>query len=149
MTIDQTGAAPPAGQTGAATADLGMAGVVRFAGVMLLTLGAFQIMEGLSTLLREQAYLVTADGTLIDLNWTAWGWTHLIIGLLCAAAGWGVLRGQMWARVAGVLLTAFAALAHFTLLAAAPLWCSILICVEVVVIYALCAHGSEVRPPRK
>jgi hypothetical protein len=129
--------------------DLGMAGVVRFAGVMLLTLGAFQTMEGLSTLLHEQAYLVSPDGMLIELDPIVWGWSHLILGLLAAADGWGVLRGLMWARVAGVLITAFAALAHFTLLAAAPLWCSILICVELVVIYALCAHGSEVRRPRR
>ncbi|GIE30685.1 hypothetical protein Ait01nite_037300 [Actinoplanes italicus] len=128
---------------------LRMAGTVRFAGVMLLTLGAFQAMEGLRTLLQERAYLVTPDGMLIALDWTVWGWGHLVLGLICAATGWGVLRGLMWARVAGVLFTAFAALAHFALLAAAPLWCSILICVEVVIIYALCAHGSEVRHPRR
>jgi hypothetical protein len=143
MTIDRTGTAPPA-----ATDDLGMAGVIRFAGVMMLTLGVFQTMQGLSTLLHQQAYLVTADGSLIHLNWAVWGWSHLILGLVSAATGWGVLRGRMWARVIGVLLTSFAALAHFTLLAAAPLWCSILICIEVVVVYALCAHGPEVRRPR-
>jgi hypothetical protein len=140
MTVNET--ASPAD-------DLGMEGTVRFAGVMLLTLGAFQAMEGLTTLLQERAYLVAPDGMLIELDPAVWGWSHLVLGLVCAAAGWGVLRGLMWARVAGVLLTAFAALVHFTLLAAAPLWCSILICVEVVVIYALCAHGAEVRRPRR
>lgn len=120
--------------------DLG--GVVNFAGVMLLALGAFQFMEGLTTLLRDSAYLVTADGALIELDPAAWGWGHLILGLVSAAAGAGILRGQTWARVVGVLLTAVAALAHFLLLATAPLWCTVLICVEIVVIFALCRRPA-------
>lgn len=116
----------------------GTAKVVSFAGVMLLVLGAFQVMEGLTALLRDSAYLVAPDGALIELNPATWGWSHLIAGLISASAGAGILRGQVWARVVGVVLTSLLALGHFLLLAEAPLWCTLLICVEIVVIFALC-----------
>jgi hypothetical protein len=124
------------------TQETDLAGVVRFAGIMLLTLGAFQFTEGLTTLLRDGAYLVAADGTLIELDPAVWGWVHLTLGLISAAAGAGILRGQVWARVVGVLLTTVAALAHFLLLATSPLWCTVLICVEIVVIFALCRRPA-------
>jgi hypothetical protein len=119
-----------------------LTGVVTFAGVMLLTLGAFQFMEGLTTLLRDSAYLITADNSLITLDPAAWGWSHLALGLISAAAGAGILRGRQWARAVGVLFTAAAALAHFLLLATAPLWCTVLIGTEIVVIFALCRRPA-------
>lgn len=120
-------------------------GVLSFAAVMLLVLGGFQIVEGLDALFDQRAYLVTTD-TVIELNYQVWGWTHLIVGLITVAAGFGVFRGLLWARIIGIIITACASLFHFAFLASAPLFASLLICVEVVVIYALAVHGREVRP---
>ncbi|GAA0420138.1 membrane protein [Actinoplanes capillaceus] len=123
-------------------------GLVVFGGVMLLSLGVFQIMEGFTALVHGEAYLVNAEGMLIEPNPVMWGWMHLFFGLISGAAGVGVLLGQMWARVVGVVFTAVGAIVHFLFLAAAPFWSGILICMQVLVIYALCAHGGEVRRGR-
>ncbi|WP_433788903.1 DUF7144 family membrane protein [Actinoplanes sp. CA-252034] len=124
------------------TEDTDLAGVVTFAGVMLLVLGAFQSLEGLTTLLRDSAYLITADGALIEPDPAVWGWSHLALGAVSVAAGAGILHGRAWARAVGVVLASVAAIAHFLLLATAPLWCTVLICVEIVVVFALCRRPA-------
>ncbi|MEV0902584.1 hypothetical protein [Actinoplanes sp. NPDC049802] len=151
MTIDHRGdPAPrqtPPRESPAPEADTWV-GLVVFAGIMLLALGVFQLMEGVTALLHGEAYLMTAEGMLIEPNPQTWGWTHLFLGLLSGAAGVGIMLGQTWARAVGVVFTAAGALIHFLFLAVAPFWCSILISLEVVVIYALIAHGGDIRRRR-
>lgn len=120
-------------------------GVVVFGGIMMLMVGGFQIMQGFVAILRDEYYYVTRNGLLITMDYTAWGWTHLIIGLIAVAAGIGVLAGQTWARVLGVTIAAVSALANLAFLSAYPLWSTIVIAMDVLVIYALVAHGREVR----
>jgi len=147
MTIDHPAA--PARRDPPGTAEMpSWTGLVVFGGIMLLFLGTAQFVEGVSALLQDRAYMVTADGALIEMDATTWGWTHLIIGLISLAAGAGVLRGLLWARLLGALFTAAAAVFHFLLLANAPFWFSILICGELLVIYALIAHGGDHRKHR-
>jgi hypothetical protein len=138
----------PAGADTPAPAASGWVGMVVFAGVMLLTLGAFQVTEGLVALYDEKFYLVTSDGLLLQMDYQVWGWVHLILGLFAVAAGIGVLLGWLWARIIGVLIAFLGTLLHFMFLAASPVWCSILIAMDILVIYALCAHGGEIRRRR-
>ncbi|MEU4426607.1 hypothetical protein AB0F81_38800 [Actinoplanes sp. NPDC024001] len=135
---------------GAGTAPAGTAwiGMVVFAGILMLTLGTFQIVEGVVALYRADFYPVAPDRLLVSTSYTAWGWTHVILGVITVATGAGVLLGQLWARVLGIVITAGAALVHFGFLTAAPVWCSILIGMQILVIYALAVHGRDVRPYR-
>ncbi|GAA4941669.1 DUF7144 family membrane protein [Actinoplanes utahensis] len=150
MTIDHPaapGSRTPPGTPGSAGMS-GGAGLAVFGGIMLLCLGTAQLVEGITALARDQAYMVTGDGMLFELDATAWGWGHLICGLISIAAGVGVLRGLIWARIIAVLFTAAAALVSFLLLANSPFWFSIMICGQLLVIYGLCAHGGELRRHR-
>jgi hypothetical protein len=131
--------------TGPAPDTTGWIGMVVFAGVMMLVLGAFQLVTGLTALYHEDVWLVSPGGVALDLDYSAWGWAHLILGVVTTATGAGVLFGQTWARVFGILIAGIAALVHFSFLAASPLWCSILIAMDLLVIYALAAHGGDVR----
>ncbi|MCY1136859.1 hypothetical protein OWR29_02535 [Actinoplanes sp. Pm04-4] len=119
-------------------------GVVVFGGIMLLTLGAFQVVEGIVALYREQVFIVTAD-QLFELDHTVWGWTHLILGVLALAAGAGVLAGLLWARILGALIAALGAFVHLLFIPAVPIWGAILITMDILILYALCAHGGDVR----
>jgi hypothetical protein len=112
---------------------------------MLVMLGGFQAMEGIVAIIRDEYYLVTRNGLVIDLDYTTWGWIHLVLGLLAAAAGVGIFAGQMWARVLGIVIAVMSALANMAFLAAYPIWATIMIAVDVLVIYALAMHGREVR----
>ena len=120
-------------------------GMVIFAGTMLLMLGALQAMEGLVAIFQDDYYLVTRNGMIVSLDYTAWGWTHLIIGLIAVGVGIGVFAGQMWARVAGIVVAAVSILVNVAFLPAYPLWVMIVIGIDVLVIYALAVHGKEMK----
>ncbi|MEV0902273.1 hypothetical protein [Actinoplanes sp. NPDC049802] len=123
----------------------GWVGMVVFAGVMLLMLGSFQAIEGLVALLRDEFYLTTSSGLVVPVDFDTYGWTHIVIGLIAVGTGLGILAGQTWARVVGIIVAVLSALANLAFLPAYPVWCSIVIALDVLVIYALTAHGREVK----
>src|SRR5689334_21560709 len=87
-------------------------GLIVFGGVMMLMMGGFQIIEGIVALFRDEYYLVTRNGLLLTFDFTTWGWVHLNLGIVAVAAGFGVLMGQMWARVLGIIIAVLSALAN-------------------------------------
>ncbi|GAA1552762.1 hypothetical protein GCM10009789_02920 [Kribbella sancticallisti] len=126
----------------------GWVGWVLFAGVIMLINGSFSAIAGLVALFKDRYYLVQSDRLVISIDFTAWGWVHLLLGVLVAAAGIGALTGQTWARVVGVVLASVSAIVNFGFLAAYPLWSTIVIALDVFVIYALVVHGREAQQLR-
>ncbi|MCA2211480.1 DUF7144 family membrane protein [Jidongwangia harbinensis] len=118
-------------------------GVVLFGGIMMLMVGGFQCTQGLVAIFREDYYLVSPNGLVVEIDYTAWGWAHLLIGLVAVATGIGVMAGQMWARVLGIVIAVVSALVNIAFLAAYPIWSTIIIALDVLVIYALAVHGRE------
>jgi hypothetical protein len=114
---------------------------------MLLMMGGFEAIEGIVALFRNELYLTTRQGLVIPMDFTAWGWVHLFIGLIGVLTGIGILYGQTWARVVGVIIAMLSALANMAFLPAYPVWSTTVIAVDVLVIYALSAHGREVARP--
>jgi hypothetical protein len=82
---------------------------------------------------------------LFKFDVTTWGWIHLILGIIVALAGWGLLSGRTWARVVGITLAVLSAIANFLWLPYYPLWSLLIIALDVLVIWALAAHGHELR----
>ncbi len=122
-------------------------GWIVFAGFMLLMVGSFHIIEGLVALFRNEVLLVGPRGLAVNVDYTAWGWTHIIGGLLAIATGAGLLVGQTWARVLAVIVAFASALINMAFLPAYPIWSAILIGIDVLVIWAVTVHGSEVKTP--
>jgi hypothetical protein len=120
-------------------------GWIMFAGIMMIMLGTFQAIAGLVALFNDQYYLVTRNDLLVSLDFTTWGWVHLLLGVVVAAAGLGVMVGQMWARVVGIVVALLSAIVNIAFLAAYPVWSTIIIVVDVLVIYALTVHGRETK----
>jgi hypothetical protein len=123
----------------------GWVGWVLFGGILMLIVGSFNVIAGFVALFKEDYFLVANSGLLIELDYTAWGWWLLLWGALVALAGFGVLIGQTWARVVGVILVAINAVMNLAFLAAYPIWTAIVIALDVIVIYALIVHGKETR----
>jgi hypothetical protein len=121
------------------------AGMALFGGIMMVMVGGFQIMQGFVALLRDEYYLVTRNDLLITLDYTAWGWTHLLLGVVAVLTGVGVMLGQTWARVLGIVIAVVSALVNIAFLSAYPIWSTIVIAIDVLVIYALAAHGRELE----
>ena len=76
----------------------GWVGWAIFAGVMMVLLGTFHIIDGLIALFNDQYFLVARSGLTVHADFTVWGWVHLIGGDIIIAAGVGVFSGQVWAR---------------------------------------------------
>jgi hypothetical protein len=122
-------------------------GWVVFAGVMMFMLGCFEVIAALVAIFDDDYYLVDSGGLVVRVDYTAWGWLHLVIGAVVIAAGVGVLTGRMWARVVGIVLAVLSALANMAFMAAYPLWSILIIALDVVVVYALAMHGGELSSP--
>jgi hypothetical protein len=120
-------------------------GWIAFAGMIMVMLGTFHIIQGLVALFNDEYYLVGKSGLIVNMDFTAWGWVHLIGGAIVLAAGLCVFAGQIWARTVGVIVALVSAVVNLGFLAAYPLWSMMMIALDVVVILALTVHGSEVK----
>jgi hypothetical protein len=122
----------------------GWVGWSYFAGIMMAVLGFFQVIMGLTALFKDSYYVVLPN-SILNLDFTQWGWAHLALGLLVLCAGFALLAGQVWGRVVGVLLAVLTAIANLLFVAAYPVWSVIVITVCILVIYALVVHGNELE----
>ena len=122
------------------------AGWIFFAGIMMIMVGSFEAIVGLVALFNDKYYLVTSGGLVVSVDYTAWGWVHLGLGIVAVAAGIGVTMGKTWARVIGIILATVSAIANVAFMAAYPLWSMLVIALDVIVIYALAVHGRETDP---
>ncbi len=121
-------------------------GWIGFAGVIMTILGTFHIIEGLVALFNDDYLLVGKSGLVIDVDYTAWGWVHLIGGVIVLVAGLCVFAGQVWARAVGTVIALLSAVLNLAFLSAYPVWSLIMIGLAVVVILALTVHGSDIKP---
>jgi hypothetical protein len=110
---------------------------------MMMIIGSLHVVQGLVAVFNDEYYLVTKNGLTVHLDYTAWGWTHIIAGLVVIGAGLGVFAGRTWARVVGVILATVSILLNFAFIASYPFWSVIVIAMDVFVIMALTVHGKE------
>ncbi len=121
------------------------AGWVVFAGVMLIMLGTFQIIEGLVALFDDGFYLVGSTASSWTWTTTPGAGSTLVIGVVGVLAGIGLLAGNMAARVVGVAVAFLSALVNLAFISAYPVWSAIMIILDVIVIYAIIVHGRELK----
>ena len=121
------------------------AGWVAFAGIMMVLLGSFHVIEGLVAIFNDEYFLVSRSGLILSFDFTAWGVLHLILGLVIGGAGYAMFAGHMWGRVVGVLVALGSAVVNLGFLAAFPFWSAVMILLDVLVIWAITVHGSELR----
>lgn len=136
---------PSVARTPPAPEPTGWVGFIEFAGVLMVLLGLFHALQGLVALFQDDYFLVGTKRLLTHANYTAWGWTHLLIGVLIVVTGVSLVVGRLWARVVGVVLAVGSALVNAAFLSAYPFWSAIMIALDVLVIWAVTVHGREVR----
>jgi hypothetical protein len=121
-------------------------GFILFAAIMMIMSGVFQAIQGLIGIFENEFYAATRN-YVFKFDATTWGWTHLILGLVVAFAGWGLLSGRTWARTVAILLAVLSAIANFAFIPYYPFWSLIIITLDIFVIWAVVAHGGELREP--
>ena len=121
----------------------GWVGWIWFAGIVLVTLGFFNAISGLVAVFSPNSLVGVSEAGVVVLDVSAWGWIHLIIGILLAITGFAVLSGRGWARLVAIVLVVLNAIAQFTTLQVTPWWSLITIVLDVFVLWALVVHGDE------
>jgi hypothetical protein len=130
--VADTGQAPAPRATGFRT----------FAGVAMVVGGAWHILEGIPAIAHDVVY-VRAPAGIYTFDLSAWGWLHVVLGVLVAAVGVAVLRGQGWAVATGMILAGLSLLGSFLFLPWYPFWSLAIMAVDAAVIYALARSLSE------
>jgi hypothetical protein len=117
-------------------------GFSAFAGAIMIMIGIFQFFEGLAAVANDSFFVVGNNYT-YNLDTTAWGWIHMIIGVIVFAAGLGIFSGATWARAVGIAVAVISAIANFFYIPYYPIWAVLLIALCVIVIWALASLRPE------
>ena len=118
-------------------------GLTVFAGAMMIMVGVFQAIQGVVALFNDEFFVVGQKWT-FSFDITAWGWIHLLVGVLLVTAGFFLFQGAVWARALGVVVVSISAVLNFMWLPYYPLWSMLVIALDVFVIWALTAHGRDI-----
>jgi hypothetical protein len=116
-------------------------GWVQFAALLVLLIGAFNIVNGIVGLADDKYFVVTPDGLLVG-DYQIWGGVWLALGILQMLVAAGIFAGKQWARIVGIILLLFSAVGQIMFLAAFPVWGFLTIGLIVAAIHALTVHGE-------
>jgi hypothetical protein len=115
-------------------------GWITFAGIVLIIVGAINVIYGLSALFRDEVLTVSGTGQVIVWDLTAWGWALLIFGIFQFIAGGALFGGAGWARWTAVVLAGLNAIANVGFITVQPLWTILIVALDIMVIYQLAAR---------
>ena len=116
-------------------------GLIIFASVLVLVIGFWNLVQGISAIARSHVYVANAHYVFGDLR--SWGWVTLIFSILLLLAGVGVLIGNQLARWFAVAMVGLNAIAQMFFIPAYPFWSLTIIAMDVFALYGLCAYGSR------
>lgn len=123
------------------------AGWLFFAFVILVIVGFFNAVLGITLIAGDEIYVSANDARVVVIgDTTGWGWVLLILGILEVVAGFGVLVRSQAARWFGILMAALAALGHLPVIFGRhPIYSFIVVLLSVLVIYGLAQYGGRDR----
>ena len=116
-------------------------GGVTFAATMLVVIGIFQIIAGLAAIFDDDFYVAVADYA-FDLDVTAWGWIHLLLGISLIVTGYFLFARRPWAGVVTIMLAALSAVSNFFFIPYYSFWSILNIALAIWLIWALTRPGA-------
>lgn len=122
----------------------GWVGWIYFAAFLMILAGIMNAIYGFIAIVNDE-WVVWGNQADLYFDLSTWGWAHLIIGIAVLLAGLGLFSGNILARTIAVVLAGLAVIANFLFIPAYPVWSLTVIAINVFVIYALTAHGGELR----
>jgi hypothetical protein len=122
----------------------GWTGWIGFAGVMMIIGGCLNLFYGVIAAVNDEWVVFTNRGN-VYLDVSQWGWAHIILGSVVLLSGIGVFSGNILARTVAVIVASVSLLVNFFFIPVYPLWALTVITIDVLVIWALTAHGREMR----
>jgi hypothetical protein len=115
--------------------------MIVFAVALLVTVGFFNMIDGIAAIANSHVFIANAHYVVGDLR--VWGWVALILGTLQIIAAVAVLAGSQAARWFAVVVVSLNAIGQMFFIPAYPFWSLLIIAVDVVALWGLCAYGSR------
>jgi hypothetical protein len=116
-------------------------GMVVFAAILMSVISFFNMLYGIAAIANSHIFVANAHYVIGDLR--AWGWVTLILSILQLIAAGGVLMGNQLARWFAVAVVGINAIEMMFFLPAYPFWALVIIAVDIVALWGLCAYGSR------
>lgn len=123
----------------------GMVGWVGFASFMLYLAGTFSLIAGFVALFKHTAVYHAATNTLWILDYSQWGWVHIIAGILAIVAAGSLMTGHMYGRIIAVLVALASAVVNMAFVPIYPIWSVIVIVIDILIIYSVVVHAGELK----
>lgn len=114
-------------------------GWIGFAGIMLIIVGALNIVNGLWALDHK----ATVPALLYEDKLETWGWIVLIWGILVVLAGFLVFSRNQFGRWIGIIAASIAMIVNMTWIFAFPIAALVEVFLSALVLYALVVYGGR------
>jgi hypothetical protein len=122
----------------------GWTGWIVFAGVMVIIAGCLNLFYGVVAAVNDDwVGWTNRQNAFLDVS--QWGWVHIILGLIVLLSGIGLFSGNVLARTVAVIIASISLVGNFFFIPVYPLWALTVITIDALVIWALTAHGREMR----
>jgi len=131
----------PASNTGGYQEERHGRGFMAFASILLFVIGFFNVIYGVAAIGGSNVFVADAHYVIGDLR--TWGWVTVVLGVSQLLAAFGVLGGNQLARWFAVAVIGLNAIGQMFATPGYPVWSLTIIAMDVVALYALCAHGSR------
>ena len=115
--------------------------MIVFAVALLVTVGVFNLIDGIAAIANSHVFIANAHYVVGDLR--VWGWVVLILGVLQVLAAIAILAGSQAARWFAVVVIGLNAIGQMLFIPAYPFWSLLIIAVDIVALWGLCAYGSR------
>ncbi len=119
-----------------------------FAGIMIIIVGTFNVIDGLRAVTNASQIKSNFPNGNVELpltdNVKTWGWVVLIIGAVMILSGFLIFSGNMFGRIVGVIVAAGNAIVQLSYIDHNPFWSFTIVIIDVLIIYGLVAHGGRI-----
>jgi hypothetical protein len=122
----------------------GWTGWITFAGVMMILAGSLNLFYGIIAAVNDE-WVVFTNRANVYLDVSEWGWVHIIVGAVVLISGLGLFSGNILARTIAVVVASISLVVNFFFIPVYPLWAITVIVIDLLVIWAVTAHGREMR----
>jgi membrane protease YdiL (CAAX protease family) len=135
---EQTGAYRDTAETGVSGWAVGF---VVFAAAMMIILGTFHAIAGLSAILNDDFYVVR-EGYDLKFDVTTWGWIQFVGGIVVVLAGAFLLTGNILARITAMAIAVVSLVWSFFSIPYYPVWSIVMIALGIGVIWGVAKVGN-------
>ena len=116
-------------------------GGVTFASTIMILVGIFEAFQGLAAIINDDFFVLTQNYA-FDLDTSAWGWIHLLLGIVIVLAGFALWQRKTWASIVAIFLAMLSAIANFFFIPYYPFWSILMIALAIWVIWAITRPGA-------